>query len=192
MRSIAHSEQEKANNKIAVVSVSGTDEIADKAISVPDPSMSAEERMVQADESREVQQAILALFADDEIAEVIVEGMMDGLEGEELRELCGLDERAYASKRRLIRRRIDKSVSEGMEAMTRKKIYAQGPLDRLADALVDDILCTSDEDILAELKEDGGDAERMAAEMRSRFEQSVIIANKSRLKAAQAGLGPDS
>jgi hypothetical protein len=75
-----------------------------------------------------------------------------------------------------------------MEAMTGKKTKAQDALDRLADALVDDILCASDEDILAEFKEDGGDADRHAAEMRVRFERSLIAANKSKLRAARAGV----
>ena len=62
------------------------------------------------------------------------------------------------------------------------------PLDRLADALAEDILNTSDEDILAEFRESGGDAARAAADMRALFETSVIAANKRRLAAAKAGV----
>jgi RNA polymerase sigma-70 factor (ECF subfamily) len=113
MRSIAHGEQEKVGNKLATVSVSNTDEITPKAAAVPDPSMTAEESMIRDEEDRTVRQSIIALFTDDEAAQIIVEGMMDELEGEELRELCGLDERAYASKRRLIRRRVDKAYPKG-------------------------------------------------------------------------------
>jgi hypothetical protein len=75
-----------------------------------------------------------------------------------------------------------------MEAMTGKKTKAQDALDRLADTLVDDILCASDEDILAEVKEDGGDAVRHAAGLRAHFERSVIVASKSKLEAAKAGV----
>jgi DNA-directed RNA polymerase specialized sigma24 family protein len=71
------------------------------------------EAMIRDEDDRAVQQAIVALFADDETAQIIVEGMMDGLEGEELRELCGLNQRAYASERRMIRRRIDKAYPKG-------------------------------------------------------------------------------
>ena len=39
--------------------------------------------------------------------------MMEGIEGEELRELTDLDKTAYQSKRRLIRRRIDKKFPKG-------------------------------------------------------------------------------
>lgn len=60
-------------------------------------------------------------------------------------------------------------------------------LDRLADALVEDILSTSDEDILTEFKESHGDPDRHAAEMRALFEKLLIAANKTRLGAAKAG-----
>jgi hypothetical protein len=39
--------------------------------------------------------------------------MMEEMEGEELQELTELDATAYQSKRRLIRRRIDKTFPEG-------------------------------------------------------------------------------
>lgn len=60
-------------------------------------------------------------------------------------------------------------------------------LNRMADALVDDIFNTSDEDILAEFRESHGDPDRHAAEMRDLFEKSILIANKKRLAAAKAG-----
>lgn len=60
-------------------------------------------------------------------------------------------------------------------------------LMRLADALVEDILSTPDEDILAEFQETGGDPEFNAAEMRDLFERGMLIANKRRLADAKAG-----
>ena len=51
---------------------------------------------------------ILALFDDDPSARKIVLGMMDGARGEELQESSGLDPTEYESKRRKIRRRIEK------------------------------------------------------------------------------------
>ena len=56
---------------------------------------------------------LLSLFEDDEIGQVILEGMMEGVEGEELRKVTDLDNTAYQSKRRLIRRRIDKKLPKG-------------------------------------------------------------------------------
>lgn len=60
-------------------------------------------------------------------------------------------------------------------------------LNRLADALVDDILSASDEDILAEFRETHGAPDRNAAELRNLFEKSILVANKKRLVAAKAG-----
>ena len=60
-----------------------------------------------------IKQVILDLFEDDLVAQTIVEGDMDGIEGEELRSLTGLDLKAFASKRRLIRRRINGKFPKG-------------------------------------------------------------------------------
>ena len=71
--------------------------------------------------------------------------------------------------------------------MTGKPKTERGALDRLAEALVEDVLNASDEDILAEFRETDGDPERHAADMRARFEKTLIVANKQRLAAAKAG-----
>jgi DNA-directed RNA polymerase specialized sigma24 family protein len=59
--------------------------------------------------------AIRGLFADDAVALRLLEGMLDGLEGEALRSLASLSETAFASKRRHIRRRIDKAFPRDRE-----------------------------------------------------------------------------
>ena len=69
--------------------------------------------LAAADEARRIKRAILALFDDDLEAQTIAEGTMDGMEGEELRSCTGLDEKAFATKRRLVRRRIDKAFPKG-------------------------------------------------------------------------------
>lgn len=53
-------------------------------------------------------------------------------------------------------------------------------LDRLANALVDDILNTTDDDILAEVTEDNGDPEKIAEEMRALFERTVQEQGKAK------------
>jgi len=59
----------------------------------------------------------LALFDDDPIARQIVIGIMDGARGEELWESSGLSKTDYESKRRKIRRRVEKLwlAAEGTE-----------------------------------------------------------------------------
>jgi hypothetical protein len=61
-------------------------------------------------------------------------------------------------------------------------------LSRLVDVLVDDVLATSEADLLAELTSAQGDPAKNSAEMRALFEKSVLIANRERLRAAKAGL----
>ena len=53
-------------------------------------------------------QRFLSLFDDDPIARGIVLGIMEGAIGEELRESSGLGKTEYESKRRKIRRRIER------------------------------------------------------------------------------------
>jgi hypothetical protein len=54
------------------------------------------------------------------------------------------------------------------------------PLDRLEDALVEDILAASDEDILAEAKQDGVDPIAAAAAARALFEKAVELTGKAK------------
>lgn len=63
---------------------------------------------------------------------------------------------------------------------------ARKALDNLADALVEDILNMSDEEILAEFQEDHGDVERHIAEMRAIAEKSIAIANARLQERSQA------
>jgi RNA polymerase sigma-70 factor (ECF subfamily) len=79
----------------------------------PDPGANAEEAFVSEEETGRIRQAMIDLFADDPTAQVMVEGMMEGMEGAELREVADLTKIGFASKRRLIRRRIDKAFPRG-------------------------------------------------------------------------------
>jgi hypothetical protein len=67
----------------------------------------------------------------------------------------------------------------------------RGALIRLADALVEDMLATSDQEIVAEFIETQGEPSKNAEAMRALFEKSVLETNKNRLRAAQAGLAAD-
>jgi RNA polymerase sigma-70 factor (ECF subfamily) len=54
--------------------------------------------------------SILAQFNDDPPAQTIVVGMMEGLRGEELEQASGLTDTEYQSKRKKIRRRLEKMM----------------------------------------------------------------------------------
>jgi len=72
--------------------------------------------------------------------------------------------------------------------MTGTKKERRAALARLADALVEDVLATPDQELLAEFSDAHGDAAKNAEAMRALFEKSVLKSNKDRLRAAQAGL----
>jgi len=84
------------------------------AFDPPDCRPNAEQELGDAQETAHMKQRLLDLFADDDaVAQVMIEGMIEGTDGEELRALVDLDRTAFASKRRLIRRRIDKAFPNG-------------------------------------------------------------------------------
>jgi hypothetical protein len=70
-----------------------------------------------------------------------------------------------------------------MDVMTGNPKKERNALDRLADALVDDILKTSDEDILTEAAEDGVDTTQLAVDMRALFDRTAMEAGKVKLAA---------
>jgi len=72
--------------------------------------------------------------------------------------------------------------------MTRDDKKEREALSRLVDALVEDVLAASDQEILAEFTEAKGDPANSAAKLRALFEKSLLTVNKGRLRAAQAGL----
>jgi hypothetical protein len=70
--------------------------------------------------------------------------------------------------------------------MTERK-EAQKAIQGLRQVMADDIMCASDEEILAQFAEDVGSPEENAARMRALFEKTVLLANKGRLHSARAG-----
>ena len=112
MRSIADGESQKVESRprLEPIANHGGDETA---VDPPDPAPDPEQRVVSDEKTAAIRASLLSLFEDDEIAQLILEGMMEGMQGEELRKLTELDDTAYQSKRRLIRRRIDKMFPQG-------------------------------------------------------------------------------
>ena len=71
--------------------------------------------------------------------------------------------------------------------MTGDQKKERNALDRLADALVDDILNASDEEVLAEAEEDGIDPAKLAGHLREVFERAATEVGKAKLAAARRG-----
>lgn len=112
MRSIASDTLKAVNRRPELRLVSDSDD-DENAYDPPDEKLNTEEKIIREQEVTRKKQAILNLFEDDPVAHIMVDGMMEGMEGEELRAFTELDKTAFASKRRLIRRRIEKAFPEG-------------------------------------------------------------------------------
>jgi RNA polymerase sigma-70 factor (ECF subfamily) len=116
MRSIAHGEAEKLEHKVTLVPIATTGDAEEETCLVPDNADDAEAQMItteQAERCIAMHAAVVAMFEDDPIAQVVLEGMLEEIAPEEIRELTGLSKTAYDSKLKLIRRRIDKQYPEG-------------------------------------------------------------------------------
>lgn len=76
----------------------------------------AEASLIRDEEDARIREAFFALFEDDPVAQDILVGIMEDLTAEELRDLTGLDVTAYNTKRRLMRRRINKKFPTGWKS----------------------------------------------------------------------------
>lgn len=82
-------------------------------LDLPDCRPNAEQALESDGEVKRITQVVLARFEDDPVAQMMVEGVIEGIEGEELRGLVDLTPIAFASKRRFIRRRLERSFPNG-------------------------------------------------------------------------------
>lgn len=113
IRSIADGEWEKAKLVPRTVSIGVQDDGADPAYQVADGTPTVEQRLVREEENDQRRRDLLALFDDDPQARDIVEGTIAGMTADDMRQLTELDKKAYDSKRKFIRRRIDKKYPDG-------------------------------------------------------------------------------
>jgi len=113
MRSIAHGEAGKTEYLVTIVPIIQHGDGQEKGVVDPEDSCLNAEDDVAYEQNMCIRVAMLALFKDDPVARDLLEGIMEDFDADELRELTGLDKTAYASKRRLIRRTIDKHYPGG-------------------------------------------------------------------------------
>jgi len=115
IRSLASS-QKKSLAKLPVIdSLTPTTDDCDTHPDLDCPAVSpdAELLLISGQDADAIYSVLLSLFADDENAWLIVEGLMEGMERRELQELTGLGDTDYETKRRLIRRRINAKYPKG-------------------------------------------------------------------------------
>jgi len=109
MRSVASGELDKLRRRPKLVAIARHGGEPLHSPDPIDPTPNAEEAHIGEEEKAR----IIKLFDSDIEGQTIVEGMMEGIEGQELRELTGLDQTAYDSKRRFVRRTINKADKGG-------------------------------------------------------------------------------
>jgi hypothetical protein len=109
MRSIASdwSKARKRRPELSLLAPTGA--LSEVVVQVRDMSPDAQEQLTRDQEMASLVTALLDLFADDSVAQYMLIAIMDGAIGEELRSRTRLSRSEFASKRRLIRRRIDKA-----------------------------------------------------------------------------------
>jgi len=116
MKSIVSSEC-KARSRHPEVSLlkpaDGAGQEVDHETDLQDEKLTPEQQVISARTEADIKGKVLGLFEDDPVALTVVEGLMEEMEPKEIQELTGLDEKSYATIRRLIRRRINKAFPEG-------------------------------------------------------------------------------
>ncbi|MGM4931791.1 hypothetical protein [Tardiphaga sp. 619_E2_N8_5] len=113
MRSIASADRKALcrSQEISAVPKQGSEGVT--VLEGRDYRLSPEDELLQQEGPEEIRRVLFSLFEDDLVAQTLVEGMIEGMEGRELREFVGLSEVDFATKRRLVRRRIDKAFPKG-------------------------------------------------------------------------------
>lgn len=115
MRSIAHDEQEKSCTRtekglVEMPSLELIEAIGDDSSGTPETSL------LEVEGYECMVAALRDLFKGDEIAWNVIEGLDADLSRAEICELLDIDETTYNSKRRTIRRRIEKRFPEGWKS----------------------------------------------------------------------------
>ena len=113
IRSIADGEANRIEKTQEMVPIEEEASPKSGGVTPPDPEPDAETRMVADAQYKGLQNAILDLFDDDENAQMLLVGVMSGFEGQDLREETGLTQTEFNSKRRKIRRRVEKAMKDG-------------------------------------------------------------------------------
>jgi DNA-directed RNA polymerase specialized sigma24 family protein len=82
-------------------------------LALPDVVPSAEDTVLQADETKKMTDKLFALFENDEVAQIVVMGSLAGDPVSEIRIAADLDQIGYETVRKRIRRRIEKKFPNG-------------------------------------------------------------------------------
>lgn len=115
MRSLVSSDCKSQRRQPGIISLDTKMEDSDRALleKLQNPCPVPEDIFETQENLAIIRQSFLELFDDDLVAQTVLEGIMEEMSPQEIQELAGLDQKGYASMRRLIRRRIDKAFPKG-------------------------------------------------------------------------------
>ncbi len=110
MRSIAFNEKRKANQAARQEPVDN-DPANDPILSFPDEGPTTLETV----EARSELEAIFSIFEQDEDVKMLLMGLQDGYEPDEICGITGWDKKTYNTVRKRLRRGVDKNFPEGRQ-----------------------------------------------------------------------------
>lgn len=113
MRSVSSGIRQKARRLLSIDHKTTGNDGESVPFDPPDASPTAEQALGEAEATKVIEAAILDLFSDDTVARDFADGVMAGLEGEELRAYTGLNGTAFNSMRKKFRRRVDAAYPNG-------------------------------------------------------------------------------
>ncbi|HEY9100340.1 MAG TPA: sigma-70 family RNA polymerase sigma factor [Thiobacillus sp.] len=117
MRSITSSWVKASRTEPVHLAVeSNEDPDLDPMLNSADTARTPAEMVLDLQEALKTANDVIALFDDDQQAQLVLEGHMDELTAEEIRELLGIDKTAYATIKKRIRRRIDQHYPDGRKS----------------------------------------------------------------------------
>ena len=80
-----------------------------------------EELLLQSDEYESMYDSEFDVIKDDEVAQLVLIGWLDGLKGKELMKFSEIDQKTLDTKQKFIRRRIESSFPKGLNSEQRQK-----------------------------------------------------------------------
>jgi len=113
MRSMAWAARESGKEAPVIESMSSTLDDSELLTELRSTDRNAEEALLACEDSQKRLKALEALFQDDEDAQLVLLGDLEGMDAAEIRALGGWDEGAFATIRRRMRRRINAAFPKG-------------------------------------------------------------------------------
>lgn len=110
---MAWAARESGKEAPVIESMSSTLDDSELVTELRSTDRNAEEALLASEDSQKRLKALEALFQDDEDAQLVLLGDLEGMDAAEIRALGGWDQGAFATIRRRMRRRINAAFPKG-------------------------------------------------------------------------------